>query len=549
MSLNPCPIEPIPDETARIARAAFPKGNRYMTMRDVLGVIYTDAPFTDLYRPVGQHGEPPWRLALVTLMQFSENLTDRQAADAVRGRIDWKYALGLALTDAGFDFSILSEFRTRLIAGAAEERLLTAMLTGFRERGLLKDRGTQRTDSTHIVAAVRALNRLEIVGETLHAALNILADLAPGWLQEQVTAEWFLRDGKRFADYQLPKAKHDRQALAESLGRDGLQLLTALSHDTAPGYLRAVPAVEILRQVWVQQFYMEAGELHWRDIKDCPPSSLMIASPYDVDSRYSEKRGHSWRGYKVHLTETCEDDTPNLITHVETTAATAQDVTVVEPIHQALAQQALLPTVHLVDGAYTSGEQLVSSQHDYQIDLIGPMRQDQSWQAHDAQAYDISHFHIDWGHESVTCPMGQQSQYWKPAKGPRGKPTLQVLFPKKSCATCEVRTRCTRSKTGPRELTLHPQAQHLAMQAARERQQTEPFQACYKRRAGIEGTVSQVAFALGMRRTRYRGHRKTHLHHIATATAINLQRFVDWLGERPRSKTQQSRFAKLALAT
>ena len=141
MSLHPCPSEPIPDETARVARAAFPKGNRDMTMRDVLGVIDTEAPLTDLYRPVGQHGEPPWRLALVTLMQCSENLTDRQAADAVRGRMDWQYALGLALTDPGFDFSILSELRTRLIAGAAEERLLTTRLTGFRERGLLKDSG------------------------------------------------------------------------------------------------------------------------------------------------------------------------------------------------------------------------------------------------------------------------------------------------------------------------------------------------------------------------------------------------------------------------
>ena len=285
MSLNHCPLAPIPEETARVARAAFPKGNRYMTMRDVLGVLYSDAPFVDLYRPVGQHAEPPWRLALVTVLQFSENLTDRPAADAVRGRIDWKYALGLALTDPGFDFSVLSEFRTRLITGGAEERLLTTMLTGFRERGLLKDRGTQRTDSTHIVAAVRALNRLEIVGETLHAALNVLADLAPDWLREQVTAEWFLRYGKRFADYQLPKAKRDRQAFAETMGCDGLQILTVLAHDTAPGYLRAVPAVEILRQVWVQQFYQEDGVLHWREITDCPPSSLMIASPYDVDSR------------------------------------------------------------------------------------------------------------------------------------------------------------------------------------------------------------------------------------------------------------------------
>ena len=120
---------------------------------------------------------------------------------------------------------------------SAEERLLSTLLTGLRERGLLKDRGTQRTDSTHIVAAVRALSRLEIVGETLHAALNVLTDLASDWLREQVTAEWFLRYGKRFADYQLPKAKGDRQALAETIGRDGLYLLTALGRDTVPAYL------------------------------------------------------------------------------------------------------------------------------------------------------------------------------------------------------------------------------------------------------------------------------------------------------------------------
>lgn len=142
--------------------------------------------------------------------------------------------MGLCLADPGFDFSILSELRTRLIAGTAEERVLSTLLTGLRGRGLLKDRGMQRTDSTHIVAAVRALNRLEIVGETLHAALHVWADLAPDWLREQGTAGWFLRYGKRGADDQLPKATGDRQALAATIGRDGMQFLTVLSGDTAP---------------------------------------------------------------------------------------------------------------------------------------------------------------------------------------------------------------------------------------------------------------------------------------------------------------------------
>ena len=351
MSLPPASLFNVPGHTAEIAHAAFPKGNRYMQMRDTLGTVYTNAAFADLYSSLGQPAEAPWRLALVTIMQFAEHLTDRQAADAVRGRIDWKYALGLDLTDAGFDFSVLSEFRARLLAGEAVERLLTQMLRLFVERGLLHARGTQRTDSTQIVAAVRDLNRLELVGETLHHALNALAQEAPTWVRAQVTADWFLRYGQRFSDYRLPKGRHDRQQLAETIGRDGVHLLTQLYGAAAPGALRALPAVETLRQVWIQQYYQEGGVVRWRDAKNCPPASLLIASPYDLESRYSEKRGNHWRGYKVHLTETCDDDAPSLITHVETTVAPEQDVTVVETIHHRLADQALLPSVHIVDGA------------------------------------------------------------------------------------------------------------------------------------------------------------------------------------------------------
>jgi transposase len=164
---------------------------------------------------------------------------------------------------------------------------------------------------------------------------NVLAQAAPEWLRGHVTAEWFLRYGQRFSDYRLPKEKQDRQQLAETIGRDGSHLLTQIYSASAPSHLRALPAVDILRQVWVQQYYYENEELRWRDHKNFPPSSIMIASPYDLESRYSEKRGDHWRGYKVHLTETCDEDAPHVITHVETTLATDQDVTAVDTIHQA----------------------------------------------------------------------------------------------------------------------------------------------------------------------------------------------------------------------
>src|ERR671939_350678 len=169
MSLRPEPVGEIPAETARVARAAFPKGTVVTRLRDEFSALYEDEDFRQLYPARGQPGLAPWRLALVTVFQFLEHLSDRQAADAVRARIDWKYALGLELTDPGFHFSVLTEFRARLVAGRAEHLLLDRMLERFKHRGLVKARGRQRADSTHVLAAVHDLNLLELVTETLRA--------------------------------------------------------------------------------------------------------------------------------------------------------------------------------------------------------------------------------------------------------------------------------------------------------------------------------------------------------------------------------------------
>jgi len=154
MSLHPETIPTVPEETFRIAHAAFPKGNVYMRMFDEFGSFVTDQDFAHLFSNFGQSAYAPWRLALVTVIQFAEGLCDRQAAEAVRSRLDWKYALALELTDPGFDFSLLTEFRTRLVEGQAEHLLFNAMLRCFKERGLLKARTRQRTDSTHVLAAI-----------------------------------------------------------------------------------------------------------------------------------------------------------------------------------------------------------------------------------------------------------------------------------------------------------------------------------------------------------------------------------------------------------
>ncbi len=282
MSLQPQVVYLVPEETARVARAAFPKGNVYMRMYDELGMLYSNQQFAALFPTRGQPAEAPARLALILVMQFAENLTDRQAADAVRSRIDWKFALGLELTDAGFDHSVLSEFRDRLIAGGAEDLLLNTMLTHFKARGLIKARGRQRTDSTHVLAAIRNLNRLELVGRTLQHALNALAEVAPEWLLAQITPDWFDRYSRQLDEYRLPKGEQERRNLAEVIGRDGGHLLNRLAQDRLLDHVGPVPAIDTLRRVWQQQYEQGDEQLRWRNKDDLPPSRDRIVSPHDL---------------------------------------------------------------------------------------------------------------------------------------------------------------------------------------------------------------------------------------------------------------------------
>lgn len=539
----------IPEETRRVAQAAFPKGNVYMTMRDNLGPLFNDADFAALFDWRGQSGVSPALLAMVTLLQFMEGLTDRQAAESTRSRIDWKYNLGLLLTYAGFDYSILSPFRDRLLAGSQEALLFDQVLERLNDQGLLKGSRQQRTDSTHVLAAIRTLNRLECVGETLRRLLDDLARVAPEWLLAHVSPDWFDRYGARFEAYRLPEKQAEREALQAQIGRDGSHLLTAIYGDRAPGWLREIPTVEVTRQVWIQQYYMQDGQIKWRDDQNLPPHKRLIISPDDLDARNRTKRETNWNGYAVHLTETCAPDTLNLITNVETTPATTADIEVTDTIHEALIAKNLRPDDHFVDTAYVAVDQLLHSQRE-QIDLIGPIPGGSSWQAKAGQGFDVSCFAVDWETHTVTCPAGKTSQSCHPHREKYGHAYIQFRFNPTDCQACAHRPACTKSKRGARVISLRPQVEYEALQAARNRQQTQEFKTKYKKRAGIEGTISQGTRAFDLRRSRYLGLAKTHLQHLATAAAMNLTRVVTWfMAKKPKGLPYRSPFAALAPVT
>lgn len=546
MSLQPQDIPPVPDLTATTTRAAFPRGNRYMAMRDELGTIYTDHEGAALFPSRGQSALAPWRLALVLVFQFVENLSDEQAADAVRARLDWKYALSLELHHAGFDSSVLSEFRDRLVTGSLELHLLDAMLVRFKALGLLRSRGRQRTDSTHVLAAVRALNRLQGVGETMRHALNVLAVAAPNWLTPLFHPEWVARYGQRFDEYRLPTAKPERQVLAEQIGTDGRSLLVALYAADAPSHLRELAAVQTLRRMWLQHYHAVApvAPMRWRTAEELPPTAQNLNSPYDVEARFSNKRTTEWVGYKVHLTETCEQDSPHLVTHVLTTEATVPDYQAPEQIHQALATKQLLPAEHIVDAGYTDADNLVRSK-EQQIDLLGPVATNQQWQMRAQEGFEVGCFSLDWTAQKAVCPQGQTSCKWSATHTTRGDAIINIRFARSSCQGCASRSQCTRSASGPREITVRPQAHHEALQAARKRQKSVDFKAEYDIRAGVEGTISQAVRVSDMRRCRYIGLAKTRLQHILTAAALNVRLFGEWVSETPLARTRTDAFVKL----
>jgi transposase len=435
--LRPTPIGPIPPETGRVARAAFPRGNRYLRVADELETLFHDDAFVALFPTHGQPALPPWRLALVTILQFAEGLSDRQAAHAVRSRIDWKYGLRLELTDPGFDASVLSEFRGRLIAGAAEYLLFDTLLTWCRDRHLIKAGGRQRTDSTHILAAVRALNRIEVVGETLRHALNTLAVVAPEWLRAVSPPDWKDRYARRAEDDRLLTTQAARAALALVIGTDGCRLLAAVDHADAPPWLREVPAVGILRRVWIQNYWWDGPQLCWREADNIPPAAQCISSPYDAEAHYARKHTTPWVGYKVHITETCEDDLPHLMTNIETTIGPAADGAATPRIHAALQQRGLLPGTHIVDTGLLDADLLVESQEHYGVDLLGPTRLDYHWQAREGAGFDVQHFQINWDQQHATCPAGKTSTGWTPAVDNRGNAVIKVKFSTKDCRRCD----------------------------------------------------------------------------------------------------------------
>jgi transposase len=556
-----------------------------VAVRDRFGELFADVEFASAFAVTGPRGWSPGRLALVTVFQMAENLTDRQAAEAVRDRLSWAYALGLDLADAGFDHSVLCEFRSRVVAHHLEEKVLDLLLARLKEMGLVGAGGKQRTDSTSVIAAVRDVNRLELAGESVRAAVEALSAAAPGWLAQVIDVPgWSRRYGRRIDSWKMPASKTKQDALTLGYGRDGFALLSAVYAPGQPAWLRELPAVQVLRQVLVQNYTRTTARggrevVKRREKTDeggdgLPPASIRLTSPYDTDARWAAKRDTFWNGYKIHISETCAtqaDDAarspsavmpahgaaqrhkpgraprrPNLITNLATTASTLPDSKALEGIHQSQQRRGLLPEEHYLDSGYASAELITGSLARHGVALITPVLLDTSRQAKAKQGFAAHDFTIDWQAQQAICPAGKASVTWNPVVQ-EGVPKTVVTFAALDCIPCTYRQQCTTAKSNRRQLSVHPQEMLEALRTARAQQQTKDWNTDYALRAGVEGTIRQAVAVTDLHQARYRGLAKTHLEHVYSAVALNLIRLDSWWNGHPLDRTRTTHLARLEL--
>jgi transposase len=475
-------------------------------------------------------------LAFITVFQFLEKLSDRMAAEAVRVRLDWKYALHLPLDYAGFHYSVLSEFRERVISHQAEARLFDSVLKQLQDLGLVKRRGRQRTDSLAILTKVRDLTRLEQLVETLRLALVALLKEDKGWTLTTVPPTWADLYGKPCIHEKLTEA--ERQSLSTRVGPDGQWLLDRVHAEGAPTKLRELPEVRVLATTWQQKFKRVAGELVAQEPGPYDGKTY-IATPHDPEARYSEKRGTNWVGYKLQVTETDDEDAPHLLTDMAITSSVETDYQALSPIQDRLEDRDVLPREHLGDAGYVTEDNLVASAK-RGIDLIGPAKQDTQVQARLAEGITLEQFRVDFDTLTAVCPGGQQAIVGT-SKGKR----LVFRFSKAGCAACLLRPRCCTGEGG-RHISLG--WNYRLLQAARARQKTKEFKAFYLRhRSGIEGCLSALVRGHGIRVGRYIGTAKIHLQALFTGAAANLRRTARWLaGRRPQAKRQGLRLSQTA---
>ena len=506
----------IPEETRRLVGPLLPADSVYRLVGNEIDKIISDGDFLDMYAAEGRPAVNPVVLALVSIFQFLEKLPDRAAAEAAVMRMDWKYALRQELTWRGFHYSDLCNFRRRLLEHGREWVVFERLVAYLRERGYIKERGKQRTDSTKMIGLVARLSRLELVLETIRVTLGALVDADASWVRNHLSVALVDNYSQRRWDFRLSESEI-RRRMGEA-GQEGYWLLDQVEAHGSDE-LKTLAEVKQLRRILEEQFTRgEDGDTAPR-----PPSQVkgdVITTPHDPEVRYGYKGGQGWVGYKLQVTETA-GEASRFITDVEVVPAMRQDNQCLTAIQDRLVQRGIPPGKQYVDQAYMSGRHIAESLAKG-IDLRGYVREGNTSRP---EGFRLQDFQIDVERRQAICPARKKQVKWARARpGVKNLIAYHIGFGTQ-CQSCPYfgPGLCTDKPNG-RWLGIN--AYHDLIQARRQEADTETFKQEMQIRAGIEGAVSEIVRSHGARRSRFRGRQKSQLQALFVAAATNLKRLA-----------------------
>ena len=519
MSLKEMFPKEIPSQTRELVTPILPSNSVCRLLGNEGEQLVDEESLSEMYATEGRGGINPVILCFVLILQYLENMPDRQAALMVLMRMDWKYALRQELTWQGFDHSNLCNFRKRLYAHGQEFIVFEQLITYLKQAGYIKSK-KQRTDATHVLGAIERMSRLELVWETIRLAVGALINVDAKWVLEQVPPSFVSFHTEKRGDYRLSKAKIEKAML--EAGRDGFWLLSQVTEHGDTTWL-TLPELQMLYRVLQEQFDPPDDTTH-TPAQTKPNTTAcgdVIASPHDPDVRYSQKgKDTQWEGYKLQVTETVDDDLP-LISDIAIHSAIEQDSPTLDVIQERLTQRGLAPEQHYVDRGYCNGKTIVSSQQ-RGIDLRGYITASNR----KSKGFRLEDFEVDIGQRTATCPQGKQATLFNPST--QDDVAFHVRFGKQ-CQTCPVQQHCTTEKRG-RSLELKPY--HTQLTQRRLEQTTDTFKQEMFARSRIESTICELARKHGIRQSRYRGQHKANLQAAFTAVAVNLKRLANYLGQQ-----------------
>lgn len=469
---------------------------------------FDNAQFAHLYQDGGRAPISPTLLACITILQYAFKVSDRMAVENTVMRRDWRIALGRDDSWAGFDASVLCNFRKRLVEHGCEEMIFGHVLEQMRSLGLLANRRKVRVDATALVANVATLSRADLISETLRVAVCELWDACPELRGHAELARLYDKYGE---EVWLGREGSGEGRLTR-LGCEGFVLLEFFELVERPR-ARTLECRDLLARVLEENFERSDGDDDPRPLEGDELGKDRIVTPHEPDVRVGTKKHKSWVGNKVHLVETADTGVPNFVVDVLVTEPTVPDVNVTLKIIDRAREVLPEAEVLLADSGYASAENSEKAS-EHGMDLVSPPLANTSTK----DIFSAERFIIDFATRTATCPARHTTDRWYP--GERG---IRIRFRKSVCAACPLRSECTTAKDGR---SLHISLYYEQLMRDRARAETNDFRKLYRQRAAVEGTISQAVHQCGLRVSRYRGRLKRIFHAWMAGTALNMRRWI-----------------------